>query len=366
MRRAYGVVFLAVAALAVAGCRKAPKVKATATQDDDVVQVDVTTDVLNDVMVRGEPAPWGEPVKFAALSFPVGAQTIDVQAERRGKKTHIQVPFERKAVPPKLEVVAAKIDPDSGWRCSGFCSGSVKADDDGRVTLVVRAPTGAKVEIAGATTEMALGTSENRVTVDLSKAALDLPIDSVVLHKDGAPPTIDLPAKVTTDSTLDGTVGLPATVFQRALYSKAWDIEKGPIGADGSSTPRTARSLLRLGGTESSRDYFGKSGLRLRDVDLIATTKWIKRTGDDCGPYTNVGMVPHVLHDKEVVVYDRRTGAVRARRTFAASSWCPDTVMADKETLGGVTISETATAETYGSEDAITSWLRSLVSAWGA
>ena len=366
MRRVNGVVFLAMAALAVAGCRKAPKVKATATQDQDVVQVDVTTDVLNDVMVRGEPAPWGEPVKFAALSFPVGAQTIDVEAVRRGKKTHIQVPFERRVVPPKLEVVAATVDPESGWRCSGFCSGSVKADDDGRVTLVVHAPTGAKVEIAGEKTEIALGTSETRVTLDLSKAALDLPLDSVVLRKDGAPPTIDLPAKVTTDSSLDGTVGLPATVFQRAVYAKAWDIEKGPVASDGSSGPRSPRSLLRLGGTESSKDYFGKAGVRLRDVDLIATTKWTKRTGDDCGPYTNVGMVSHVMHDKEVVVYDRRTGAVRARRTFAAPSWCPETVMADREELGGVTISETATAETYASEDAITSWLRSLVSAWGA
>jgi hypothetical protein len=364
MRRGYALALVAVAAMAAMGCRKAPKVKATATQSDDLVEVDVNTDVLNDVTVRGEPAPWGEPVKFAALSFPVGVQTIDVVAERRGKKTHLDVPFERKPVPPKLEVVGAVNDSDSGWRCSGFCSGTVKADDDGKLSLVVRAPTGAKVEIAGQKTEVALEATETKIKVDLSKAALDLPLDSVILKSTGAPPTIDLPARVTTDSSLEGTVGLPATVFQRAIYASAWDIEKGPIAPDGSTTPRAAKSLLRLGGTDSSKDYFGKAGVRLRDVDLIAATKWTKRTGDDCGPYTNVGMVSHVLHDKEVVVYDRRTGAVRAKKKFAASSWCPETVMADRQEVGGVTVSETATAETYGSEDAIASWLRSLVGAW--
>jgi len=367
MRRRVGAVLLAVVAVAgLGGCRKAPKVKATATQTDDVVEVDVTTDVINDVKVHGQEASWGEPVRFPALSFPVGTQTIDVEATRRGKKTHLDVPFERKPVAPKLEVAAAKPDPESGWRCSGFCSGSVQADDDGKVTFVVHAPTGAKVDIAGEQADVKLGDTDTRVTVDLSKVALDLPLDSVILHGSGAPPTIDLPAKVTTDSTLEGTVGLPATVFRRAIYTTAWDIEKGPLAADGSPAPRSPKSLLRLGGTEDSKDYFGKTGIRLRDVDLIATTKWTKRTGDDCGPYTNVGMISHVMHDKEITVYDRRTGTVRAHRVFTAPSWCPDTVMADREELGGVTVSETATAETYASEDAITSWLRSLVGAWGA
>jgi hypothetical protein len=82
-------------------------------------------------------------------------------------------------------------------------------------------------------------------------------------------------------------------------------------------------------------------GLRLKDVDWVAVPFW-KDTGKvkTCGGYSNVQgvsgntKVSFALHEVELAIYDRRTGAVLGAKTFPPGTRCPTYVSGDKPAIG--------------------------------
>jgi hypothetical protein len=118
-------------------------------------------------------------------------------------------------------------------------------------------------------------------------------------------------------------------------------IVDGPITfADEPTKAKPDTALVVKDHTRRLGPLFGP-GVRLKDVDWVVVPFW-KDTGKvkTCGGYSNVQgvsgstKVSFALHDVELAIYDRRTGAVLGSKTFPPTGACPTYTSGDKPAIG--------------------------------
>lgn len=236
-------------------------------------------------------------------------------------------------VPERLRQFATSLS------CEGrSCHAAVKGD-----TIVVKAEAGAKVTV-DKTTVTTDGTQEQVVKLDLDAklAALDpnslgtakFPIPVAFAFKDGL--------------ALDGKVEVAGTDLRKAVVSKLSGATKGTAVAfpGDDAAPAKARILAKL--SSSDMELYG-SGTGLKSIDLVATVDYQTRSGS-CGSYQNTSTgqivtVGKTMNDKQVTVYDRRSGRLKSRRLFRAPTpACPTTMSA---TSSVSSFADSAEVETF-------------------
>jgi hypothetical protein len=147
------------------------------------------------------------------------------------------------------------------------------------------------------------------------------------------------------------------------MWNVAKSVEAAPItyGAADVAPKGGPRSMVIAG------DQFLGEPAKFRDVDLIAVSHELpERRGKMCGPYGGGGSAgfsaPLVMLDREIVVFDRRTGQRVKTRTFTAGSDCPAMATASRTTgPGGVKIDVGMRAEANADFREVRAWLKTLL-----
>lgn len=138
--------------------------------------------------------------------------------------------------------------------------------------------------------------------------------------------SFDLPLKLefSDGTTVQTKANLPANALRPALGSTFSKLSQGPVRFPGDGDgPVGSRSLLLV----PKGTLFGDA-TKMADLDLVAVVTDKTRTLS-CGSYRGaitgkITTLDRNLYDGEVKVYERRTGKVRASRTFLAEApACP-------------------------------------------
>jgi hypothetical protein len=359
-RRTLGVV-LGVATSLVA-CK--PKLQAHATQTDDgviVVQVTTDADAILTVRDRSCAGPTCE-LKFAALDFPLGKNTIAVDAKRKGKTTGVDVAFDRKEVAPTIAL--STTEPGYIPCTSAFCAkdAKLKVGQDSTMTFQVVGPASAKVTIGSS--RATLPVPARFVDQSTAQLKIDLHDWSSVIPLAGIEGTADLfvpiHVLVETDGKREDDLAIPAGWFRPIVHEALVGIEKGPLTLGGEpNAQKTGKSMVVLGKGEDDVWFYGAPST-LVDLDYVGVRKQQpEHQMLKCGPYngaTGSTMVRIVGVDEELTLYDRRTGKTKTTHHFyAAYQACPESVNA------AGTGDETQVQRTEVDPKTIASWAKQIL-----
>lgn len=357
MRRA---VFMSLA-LFVA-CK--PKLEARVEQNDEgAIVVHATTDAGATVRVRDEECDLAScELRFAALDFPLGKNTLAVVATKKGKTRSIDVTFERKKVEPTLAISTK----ESGYvPCKSiFCAkeAKLKIGADSTMELRVVGPPSAKATIGHATVTLPAPSryadaSTATAKIDLHEWKSVVPLEGI----DGSTElTVPIHVVVETDAKREDDLPIPVGWFRAVIHEAIAPIEKGPLVFDGDvPAPTLPKSMIIVGKSEDDVVFYGARA-KLATLDLVAVRRDLpERQLLRCGPYagaTGSTVVKIMAVDQEIALYDRRTAKAKAKhRFFATYKGCPDSVSA----LG--TGDETQIDRTLVDEKSIASWAKSVV-----
>ena len=255
-----------------------------------------------------------------AEAFPVGKShhKVTVKGEAKGpfkkwKPVEVarEIDVDRPALPPRARLVSS-----SGAGC-GFTSKRVCVTSpdlslsDGKATYFLRAPASTKVEILGKTM-VGKGSKENvQQAFDLSKEILATQVGG----------RTTLPVKVTSPDGVSETtsVSIELDTFH---VGRAFDAaKKGPMrfGSESAAVGPSKAVALVNGSILSFR---GKG--TLAELELVAFVESLPARHLGCGTYVGERTgrritITNSAYDQEVVVYERKTGKVRTRRTFRAN-----------------------------------------------
>jgi hypothetical protein len=274
-------------------------------------------------------------LELPALAYPVGPQKLKVKLREQDTTKTLELPFDRKPVEAKVSITKAPMDGGWGVACGGLGCESLNAKY-GVVNFKLVGTHGTKVEVAGR--PMRIGKDGTIAQLDMISRALDVVLADLPERKKGDDRWTTIPVKILADTSKTDELRLETSVFWRAVNNKARSILEGPINATGKPPGTPAASLVYAGIDlpESAVVLTMGAVTTLREVDLVAIAQpKPPREQGKCGPYTHtdpskfeMDMVPHVLIDFEITVYERATGKVRAKKTFAPSgNNCPSTVV---------------------------------------
>lgn len=277
--------------------------------------------MVRGVVVEGKPQTglgFGD-ASYPAELFPVGKTRVKVIVKgeakpllgRRWKDVEVpaEVDVERKALPPRARIVAA-----NGAGCA-FTSKRIcittpdPSFADGKTSYYFSGPAGTKIEVQGKTVVTKGATERLPVSFDFSKELLATPVagSSPIAFKLTSPDGISEVATTQIEVT--------SARIDRALDAA----KKGPLRFAGEATTVGPSKVVAL--VESSVTFHGQG--TLRDLELVAFVERLPARSRDCGTYvgSKTGRrvtISNSAYDEEVVVYERKTGKVRARRTFRA------------------------------------------------
>lgn len=229
------------------------------------------------------------------------------------------------------------------WSCDDALKCSVRID---------KAPKGTRLQL-GASPEETASYGFATASVDGAAAIGQAKIDDAYDYQK----RIDLKQKVVITFPdgvrLEGPLPPLSVKFDVTRYfeKRLPDERPAPFG-DESEPISKGRTILFQANSLSDARVLGP-GTKLRDVDYVALPKSLpKRPADKkCSGYTrtNGGGEPQTLDlfliDKEVKLFERRTGKLVETKTFAGTTTCP------MFASGGE-------ATSYADDDAIVAWLR--------
>jgi hypothetical protein len=346
-----------VAALVLAsGCKK---ITIDAKPMNEGEMVFETSDMVSSLSVTANGKTFGPSsrVHVASLELPLGDSSLE--ADVKGKR----IPFtlHRTAIAPKITLgppKAEQSDRDAPY-ATDFCKSSdCKIGAKGTsVVFVVQGPPGETVEIAGQSIKTAginvdgLRADDPVVTIDLRARVPDLPAANVT--------GVDLPLKIVADSKYEGVLTIRPDAMKNVMWRVAEEIDKGPMTFGADDVAKGApRSIFVVG------DELIGAQVKFREVDLIAVPLREERdAGRSCGGYGSGGTVsaPLVYVDRNVKVYDRRSGKVVKEKKFTAPIDCPKMVTAVESKLAGATITKGTRAEAMAPFPDVRAWLKTLV-----
>jgi hypothetical protein len=332
-----------VLAVGAAGCDKPIEVRADVKLNEPGyvviwLRADKGAQIrVRDQTVRGEgPDTWPS-LRFPALAFPAGAVTVPVDATLGARKGHLDLTFHRPPVPATVQMGTPAGEPS--FPCAGpFCQGMLLRSADDTIQLQVKGAPGTVVEIEQQKVTLD-GEKPATVKIELAKHVPDA-LDE--LAKDG---WIDVPVKVTTDSTASDVLRLSSRAVAASLEGRILAAAGSPINLGGGDAAPVRGSLLFVKRDRTVVHLGG--GSKLADVDRVAVVSPVKRKLPACSYMGSGGFtgLDHAAVDDEIVVYDRRTGKERAKRTFAAVKRdCPASIKTEVQTIAGVPVSTTTAA----------------------
>lgn len=175
---------------------------------------------------------------------------------------------------------------------------------------------------------------------------------------DAKPFHVDVPVSLAfpDGKTAKGSVAFHAASAKSEFLSKLSGAAKGPVAMPGDDpAPPKARAMWLSSGC--SRFVSPGKAAKLADYDLVAFCE-SKTRARVCGPYHSASgkTASYELHfyDELVKIHDRRTGAVKAQRTFVAPSvGCPSSFMGKGSSSEG----------SWPDDKAVSAWLKSFVAA---
>jgi len=233
-------------------------------------------------------------------------------------------------------------------QCNGGgvkCSMSIDPTGPG---LRVNAPAGTKVDWVGKHF-VTKGASDSfpLPAKDLDKLALHAFDAKPFKHKTHA--TFTFPSGETGKADFAfGAEGMKSTYLARLN-----DVKKGGVSMPNDDAMPPKARVLWMSGTKSA--VFGRP-TKFSDYDLVSFTE-SKMRERVCGPYRGEKSGKSAtfelhMYDQVVTVYERRTGAVKATRTFTAPSLnCPSSFMSNSSSSSG----------SWPEDKAIEAWLKTFV-----
>lgn len=256
---------------------------------------------------------------YAAESFPVGTTRVKLKVKGETKnlvrkwsaaETIVEVDVTRPPLGPRAYVGPGTSA--SGCFGSRVCVFPPNLDlATGKVDFGINAPVGTKVEIQGRPFVGKGMTQSVPASFDMSKEVGSTPIDGRI------PIAIKLTSPDGVSEVKSATIDLNAGRIRTALDG----VKKGPVRFAGdSATVGPARLVAYKKGTTTT--FYGK-GL-LTELELVAFVESLPTRNMSCGTYVGQTTgrrvtISNSAYDEEVVVYERKTGRVRTRRTFRAA-----------------------------------------------
>jgi hypothetical protein len=217
---------------------------------------------------------------------------------------------------------------DGGLRCEGrSCSVALKG-----AVIAVTAEADTTLVVDGKKTKVG-GASPVEVPVDFAAKLADKPTRDLLSASFALP--IQLEFK--DGKALKGDLQVQGAAISGWVKGQIEAAKKGRVTFAGDdAAPSKPRVLAYLKGATVT--FFG-SGTGMRSIDLVAIQETSTRNGS-CGTYQNTTTgemvtVGKTLYDDVYVVYDRRSGSVKSRRTITASDpGCPTTMSAGSDVSG--------------------------------
>ncbi len=321
----------------VAGCAKlepivAAEVSETKVQerDDekmDVVVVRATPKNYDKTLVRGveiegktRVGPGYGDAMFPAELFPVGKSRVKVTVKGEVKSIAIkkwkpvdvpvEIDVERKALPPRARIVT-----EGGAGC-GFTSARIcittpnPSFADGKTSYFFSGPVGTKIELQGKTVVTKGATERVMAPFDFSKELLATPVNG----------SSTLTFKVTSPDGITQSASTQLQLTPQRMGRTLDAVKKGPLRF--ASEPMTVGPSKVVALVEPSGVVFRGQGT-LPQLELVAFVESLPARSRDCGTYvgSKTGKrvtISNSAYDEEIVVYERKTGKVRTRRTFRA------------------------------------------------
>ena len=259
---------------------------------------------------------------FSAESFPVGTTRVKVKVTGEVKnvvrkwstaEAVVDVDVVRPALQPRARIApAGAISGGCGIGGERVCASAPSIDVmTGKADVGISAPPGTKVELLGRTI-MGKGTSSAvTASFDFSKELLSTPLDTQI------PVSVKVTSPDGVAETKATSIPVSAGMFRSALDN----VKKGPVRfANEPANVGPARVVAFKDGTTTT--FHGKG--RLPELELVAFVESLPTRNMSCGTYVGQTTgrrvtISNSAYDKEVVVYERKTGRVRTRRTFRAA-----------------------------------------------
>ncbi len=338
-------VAFAVLAVASAGCEKPVPIAADVDlRHPGYVVILVRAEMGAQLRARDQtavgkgPSPW--PLfKFPSLAFPAGTVTVAIDATLGARKGHFDLTFQRPLLPATVQI--GSLPGEASFPCAGpFCEGMLARGADDTIQLTLKGAPGTVVEIEGQ--KLTLGSGEAPAMVKLGLAK-HVPDSLDALAKDA---WVDVPVKVTTDSTAEDVLRLSTRAVAASLAGRILMSVGSSLDLGGGDAAPVRGSLLFVKRDRTIGHVGG--GSKLTDVDRVAVAASVKRDLKPCQFYVVLHgdtFLGHAAVDDEIVVYDRRTGQERAKRTFAAvKRACPAAIKTEVQTINGMPVPGSVTA----------------------
>lgn len=245
--------------------------------------------------------------------FPVGVTHAKLEVVARAKPgAHpatltVDADVDRPALAPRARITTR--DVGCQRTADRVCVGELNPDVlRGVLDVAVRAPPGTKVSLLGQT-HVAKDDAPARLEIEVRDRILSTPFGEEV----------PVPIEITSP---DGQVESAKARFVVHEYDlRTQDVATHPLKVAGEPDAVGPSRGVLLDGKWSRR--FGVVE-RLADLELIAIVSDLPPRAQSCGTYRNdttgeVSELSNLAIDEEVVVYERKTAKVRARKTFRAS-----------------------------------------------
>lgn len=249
-----------------------------------------------------------------------GKHTVDIEATSTKGAATLHVEFEQPKPKPKLEVVDGSADDPKAptATCKSACTGTVRIDSKLNIVLSVKSRDGDTVSM-GKQTQTAKG-AEVKFTLNALEFVGASTIDGVVEIPMSITPADPGLSKLETKLELDG--------LSREVYSAA---ARQPLALEGDKPAPAEPHAMLVVGSGSTRTV--GNARTLADVDLVDVVVYRTDLVDTCtyksktpGSYTTKTIMVWAENYTETV-FDRRTGARKAERTFSGPRYaCPGNV----------------------------------------
>lgn len=219
-----------------------------------------------------------------------------------------------------------------------------------KLDLKFRGNNGTKIKIGNEEATIEGGAAA--LTIDakpfFDKAAAEQSLPSATSSKRGVHFKVKIPAELVgkDGKKKEDTLELDGANSLGQFFKTTIKIGKPALFAGEEAGSSSKRSVLF---ERSSGWYYLGPGGKLKDVDMVAHYKWNERTRR-CGTYRMRRSRRRVtvkieLNDKDVTLYDRRSGAVIKRKRFKAKGRCPRSTKSKRPTF-------------FASDSKIDSWLK--------
>lgn len=272
-------------------------------------------------IVGKEPVDRGyEKSSFAAESFPIGTTKVKVKlvgetrnALRKWSKAELVVDADvvRSPLKPRARVTGGSAI-SGGCGNDRVCVNAPSIDiTTGKVDLSVYAPTGTKVEVLG---RSLVGKGMNTA----APAAFDLSREVLASSVEGG--RVPITVKVTSPDGVTETKSSSMEVAAISVRTALDKVKTGPVrfaNEPGTVGPSRVVAFKR----SSSTTFHGKG--TLPELELVAFAQTLPARNQSCGTYVGQTTgrrvtITNSAYDEEVIVYERKTGRIRTRRTFRA------------------------------------------------